>query len=67
MLGIYNEATKDYSKAIELNPTYAEAYFGRGMFGVGREEWKSIEDFKIAAKLGNKGAREFLKYKGIAW
>ena len=25
-----DEAIEDYTKAIEINPQYAEAYFGRG-------------------------------------
>lgn len=46
-------AIEDFSKAIELNPNYTEAYFQRGAiwFRIGDEE-KMIEDFKSAARLG---------------
>jgi tetratricopeptide (TPR) repeat protein len=66
--GNTQQAIKDYSKAIELNPRLAEAYNNRGVahHKLGNIQ-RAIENFKIAARLGNKGAQDFLTDQGIDW
>ena len=48
------KAIDDYSKAIELNPNYAGAYFSRGYvkhFFL-KDERGACEDWKIAESMG---------------
>jgi len=47
-----NEAIEDLTKAIELNPRYAEAYAGRGTAKADKRDFTgAIEDFTIAIEL----------------
>jgi tetratricopeptide (TPR) repeat protein len=67
-LGNYQQAIRDLDRVIELNPQYATAYYNRGVthWGLGNHR-QAREDLKIAARLGNKGAQDFLKSKGVSW
>ena len=53
LLGDYEGAITDYSKAIELNPNLAEAYHNRGLtkFRSGNEQAGNL-DFLKAGMLG---------------
>lgn len=57
--GDFQNAISDFSKSIELNPNYSDAYNFRGM-----SKYKSgdksgaCSDWKRAAELGNSGASE---------
>jgi tetratricopeptide (TPR) repeat protein len=52
MLGQLEEAYLDYSKAIELNPTFAAAYTNRGNVRLLRNDAAgAIEDFRTAIEL----------------
>jgi len=64
----YALAVNDYSSAIEMNATMADAYHGRGYARIklGQRE-QGIEDMKIAAKLNFKPAQDHLISKGIPW
>lgn len=59
--GYYYDAIDDYTKSIELNPGFVYAYFNRG---VAKEKINDLngacEDYKIAAKMGHKGAQEIV-------
>lgn len=51
----YDLALSDFSRAIELNPRYAEAYNHRGILFVGKGDRKrAAADFKIGCALGQK-------------
>jgi tetratricopeptide (TPR) repeat protein len=65
-LGDCGQAIKDYDKAIELDPHYAMAYGARGMayLKLG-DQHKGFEELKIAARLGDEGAENYLKSEGI--
>ncbi len=56
-------AFADYSKAIELNPKDAKAYFIRGMLLWRLCDKKAINDLEKSAGLGYKPAEEFLSRK----
>jgi tetratricopeptide (TPR) repeat protein len=52
MLGQLEEAYRDYSKAIELNPTFAAAYTNRANVRILRNDAAgAIEDFRTALEL----------------
>lgn len=51
----YEDAIVAFSKAIELNPRYAEAFKNRGLaYAILGNRSQAIADLKIAAKLGDK-------------
>ena len=67
-IGDYQQAIKDYNKAIELNPQYEKAYYNRGVTYAKLGNTKlAIENLKIAARLGDKEAQDYLRSKGIDW
>jgi serine/threonine protein kinase len=50
--GKYREAIDDFNHAIQINPSYAEAYYFRGIaYSRLREDQKAIADFQKAAEL----------------
>ena len=59
----YKKAVEDYTKVIRLVPEHDIAYNNRGLayFKWGYRQ-VAIEDFRKAASLGNKAAKENLSY-----
>jgi tetratricopeptide (TPR) repeat protein len=61
-MGDYENAISDYTKAIEIDPKYAVAYYNRGNIYYSRGEYdKAWEDIRKAKSLGYKVSDEFLK------
>ena len=61
----YNAALVDFNKAIERDPNYAEAYFGRGQTYTKKGEYDAaLADLNQAIKLNEKDARP---YEWRAW
>ena len=54
------QAIADYSKAIELAPDYAKAYYVRGTLLWYLDDDTSIRDLSKAAELGYGLAKDFL-------
>jgi len=66
-LNQYEQAIKDYDKAIELNPNYAEAYNNRGnAYAKLNEHERAIEDFNKAVEL-NPNLAEAYGNRGIVY
>jgi tetratricopeptide (TPR) repeat protein len=67
-LGDNRQAIRDFDKAIDLNPNFAWAYYNRGNAyrGIGGSR-QAIEDYKSAARLGHRGAQNYLRSKGVSW
>jgi tetratricopeptide (TPR) repeat protein len=60
--GDYDRAISDYSKAIELNPRYAEAYNNRAVaYYFKRQHGKAWDDIHKLQNLGSKVHPGFLK------
>jgi tetratricopeptide (TPR) repeat protein len=57
------QAIADYSKAIELAPDYAKAYYVRGTLLWYLDDDTSIGDMMKAAELGYRLAKDFLDQK----
>ena len=56
------EAADDYTKAIELNPFFAEAYYNRGLLQIYMKDTrKGCLDISKAGELGIAEAYEVLK------
>ena len=68
LLGNHNQAIANYNRAIELDPEDASAYYNRGFAyeDLGNLQ-QAFNDYKIAARLGHKGAQDFLRKQGIDW
>jgi len=58
-----DKAILDYTKALQLNPTFAKGYYNRGMaHRLKGAHDKAKTDLKKAAKLGFSQAKESLKH-----
>jgi tetratricopeptide (TPR) repeat protein len=58
----------DYSRAIEINPDYANAYYNRAVAYVDLGDNRhGIEDLKTAARFNNEDAKNSLRTLGIRW
>ena len=67
-LGDYQQAIKDFDRAIELDPKLAEAYWDRGKtYNELGNRQQAIEDWKEAAKSGDEEAQDILRSKKIKW
>ena len=66
--GNLTKAIESYDKAIELKPDYAGAYWNRSIAkdSLG-DKSGGMEDTKKAARLGHKGAQDWLKNNGYEW
>jgi len=51
--GVYEGAIEDYNKAIEINPSYAKAYYNRGVAKIGLgQKYSGCLDLSRARELG---------------
>ena len=68
IIGDYQQAIKDYDKAIELDPKDAVAYYRRATayMDLG-DRRQAMKDYKTAARLGDMEAQGFLGSRGISW
>lgn len=67
-LGNYSQAVRDYNRTIEFNPDNTYAYWGRAIAhgNLGNKD-QAIKDMQMSARLGDKGAQEFLSEQQINW
>ena len=67
-LGNYQQAIKDFTKAIELNPQYAMAYYNRGLtYGRNLGNYQqAIKDYTKAIQLNPQDAMAYYK-RGLAY
>ena len=57
----YKGSIADYTKAIEINPWHANAYYGRGTAKLILDHLGSgCSDLRMALELGNKDAKELI-------
>jgi tetratricopeptide (TPR) repeat protein len=50
--GDFDRAIADYDEAIELNPSYAKAYYSRGLaYAEAKDYAKALSDFRVTHKL----------------
>jgi tetratricopeptide (TPR) repeat protein len=62
LIGQYDQAISDYTKAIEINPEFARAYNNRGVAYYFKGEYKKAwVDVSKAQSLGGQVNPEFLK------
>lgn len=58
----YDEALKDFAKATELKPDYADAYFNMGRtYFILQDEDKACEYYKLADKYGRPNLDDYLR------
>ena len=66
-LNEYEQAIKDFNKVIELNPNYAEDYYGRGYAYAELNEYeRAIEDYDRTIALNPKFAEAYYN-RGLAY
>lgn len=76
---LYNEACEETAngniesaiqcldKAIQLNPTFPEAYYNRGLLYVQKKDTKAFNDFSKAGELGLYSAYSLIKHFREKW
>jgi len=65
--GDYGKTIADYTKAIEINPRYAEAYNNRGLAWGKKDDYdKAIADYTKAIEINPKYAEAYF-FRSIAW
>jgi tetratricopeptide (TPR) repeat protein len=68
MIGQFQEALKDFTRAISLRPGMSIAYYNRGLvYQKMGEEGRALEDYQEAARLGEGKAQEYLRSRGEQW
>ena len=61
-IGDIKGAIEDYTKAIELDPKYSQAYYNRGVANFDLHNLNEAElNFIIASELGDKNASELVE------
>ncbi len=66
--GDLDNALAAFTKAVEIQPDYASAWYNRGVVGnKAGHAADAINDFKKAASLGHEKARKLLSSQGIDW
>jgi tetratricopeptide (TPR) repeat protein len=61
-MGQYENSLSSINKAIEIDPDSGLFYYGRGrVYLLSGDTEKAIEDFKLAATMGNLDAQNYLK------
>ena len=64
----YRGAVAAFTKAIEINPEFAEAYHERGLrYQRIGDRKQSLADLKKAAQLGHKNSQDFLRFQNVSW
>ena len=64
----YKSSIAAFTKAIELNPQFAEAYHKRGLrYQSLGDDRQALIDLKKAAQLGHKSTQEYLRFQNINW
>lgn len=64
----YQAAVDDLSKAISINPDSSAAYASRGeVYEIMKKTEKAHGDYRTAARMGNKGAQDYLRSKHVSW
>ncbi|MFH1791070.1 MAG: tetratricopeptide repeat protein [Candidatus Omnitrophota bacterium] len=65
--GLYDEAIKEYKKAIEIDPRYPSPYFNLGLLYMDLENWtEAVEYFRKAVDVNPEFARAYEKL-GMAY
>ncbi|HEX7573633.1 MAG TPA: tetratricopeptide repeat protein, partial [Bacteroidota bacterium] len=67
LLGKYDEALDTLSRVIVLNPNSREAYFLTGQILQSRDEARSLEAYRRAARLGHAESQRILAARGVNW
>jgi tetratricopeptide (TPR) repeat protein len=64
----YAQAIADFSRAIEIDPRDVGAYVDRAAaYAILGKREQAIADMRVAARLGNEGAKNLLKSQKIDW
>ena len=67
LMGKYDEALDTLSRAITLNPNFRDAYFLIGQILQPRDESRSLEAYRRAARLGQVQSQRILAARGMNW
>jgi tetratricopeptide (TPR) repeat protein len=67
LMGRYDEALDTLSRVITLNPNSRDAYFLTGRILENRDEARSLEAYRRAARLGHVQSQQILAGRGMDW